>query len=167
MPNYSITKTPVKIQFSSPIETSNTISNAFEEYKLAISVDASNLYATEQFLPQQYIIEVPTNGVVELRLIPSTSAHPNFRYRVKYYGDNRLLDEQYWVIPPAPEKRTQSIDVFNGTYTLPIYIYEVLELRPQVEYTVTNGVLYISTDGVYTVDYVPAVTLNEIVVPNE
>lgn len=162
-----IIKTPIKIIFTNPIETANTITNTFEDYKLVISVDASNLYVPEQFLPQQYVINVPSNGIVLLKLIPSTASKPNFRYRVKYYGNNKLLDEQYWLVPCIKEKTSLTIEIVNGSYILPVSIYEILSVSPQIEYTVTNSVLYISTDGTYSIEYIPAVTLSDIVLTNE
>jgi hypothetical protein len=164
--NKNLKKCPLIINYISPIESDLDIEPIYQEYKLVISVDPSSIYGFEQILPQKYIVRVPELNNIKLSLLPSQGKN-KFRYRVQYYGDNKLLDEQYWLVPKTPDKQTLAIDIVNGEYSMPNNIYELLEISPEVEYTITNGILYISTDGVYTIIYQPALTLYDVVVTNE
>jgi hypothetical protein len=163
----NIKKTPIILQFSDPLEANTTITKQYTNYKVVITTKASDLTSIEQFLPQKYILKIPTNGRLELELIPTDYSDPDFRYRVQYYANGNLYDEQYWKVPKAPFDMYSTIEVIAGEYALPNNIYQVIDIKPEVEYTVTDRILYINIDGEYTIRYTPALTLHDVVVDNE
>lgn len=163
----NIKKTPIIIQFTDSIVANTNITKQFTNFKLVISTGASDLHNIEQIFPQKYILNIPRNGRLELELIPTEYAKPEFRYRVQYYADGELYDEQYWKVPKAPYDTYSTIEVINGEYILPNNIYKVLGINPEVEYTVTDGILLINQDGEYTIRYTPSLTLHDVVVNNE
>lgn len=163
----NIKKTPIIINFQDPLVANTNITKEYSNIKIVISTLPSQLARTAQFLPQRYILNIPTTNRLELELYSTELSTPQFRYRVQYYNNNNLIGEQYWKIPKPLFDTYSNIEVIDGRYNLPYNMYKVLSISPEVEYQVTNGILYIENDGEYTIKYTPALTLHDVVVDNE
>lgn len=156
--------TPLIIEFTNAVISDTALITAqYTEYKLAISTEATSKFGSSQALPQTYVVSVPSDGILKIKLLNSNGRPPKNRYRVKYYADANLIDEQLWTIPQCPQTRTIPVTVTNGVGDVPTDVFDVISITPDIAYTVSQGEISIATDGEYTITYQPALTLNEIV----
>lgn len=157
--------TPIIIEFLSAIESPDFyVHPVYQTYAIKIDCLASSKFGTSQILPQHYVMQIPSTGIIKLKLIGSTVDIPKIRYRVKYYGDGDLLDEQYWVIPSCPPLTSYPFEVIDGVGVIPKNTWAIDSITPNVEYTVEEFNLYTDIDGEYVITYQPGLTLDEIVI---
>lgn len=168
---------PIVLQYKPAVISSNTtVSTVHSSYKLLITQEATSNYSTFQVLPQEYVVTIPTNGLLKLKLFvleadrfKQTSI---YRYKVYYYTkEGELLDEQYWVVPNVNLPK-QTLTIENTDPAIPISmpdgLYEITNITPEVNYSLIDNMLYFDNSaalGKYTVQYQPGLTLYEIVVP--
>lgn len=165
---------PAVLQFIPAIISNQTsVSSVYSAYKLLITQEATTNYSAYQALPQQYVVTVPTSGVVRLKLLLLESSRfkqaPINRYKVYYYSGQELVDEQYWVVPNL-NLPFQTVTIHNDGLgegvVIPNNLYEVTEIRPEVQYTILNNLLYFDNSapvGDYVVSYQPGLTLYDLV----
>jgi hypothetical protein len=170
---------PIVIQsvpavISSSANYGSLVSPVYNTYKLLITHEATSNFSSYQALPQQYVVTVPTDGVIRLKLLLLDKANskqsPINRYKVYYYSGEELVDDQYWVIPHRTLNVTP-IKIQNTgegvPYPVPSDLYEVIDIKPQAIYTIVNNLIYFDESapiGEYTIQYQPGLTLYDIVV---
>lgn len=166
---------PIVIDFIPAVSSpDSSVSLLYNSYKMLIRQEASNNASSWQCLPQDYIVTIPPEGVVRLKLLHleagSSKQSPINRYRVYYYVGEELLDTQFWRVPPwLPNSQTLTLHN-DGTETpieLPPTVFEITSISPASEYILAgNFITFPATDpiGNYTLNYQPGLTLYDIVV---
>lgn len=166
---------PLVLQYvPSVISDTNSISKVYTTYKLLISQEASSNYSIYQTLPQQYVVTIPTSGILRLKLMLLDKdrgiKNPINRYRVHYYAGNEMLDTQYWVVPNIKLNEdiiTMKNNGLGDPVTLPNRLYEISSITPEVEYSIVDNLLYFDNSapaGDYVIKYQPGLSLYDIVV---
>ncbi|MEO8026187.1 MAG: hypothetical protein ABI823_06920 [Bryobacteraceae bacterium] len=87
---------------------------------------------------QQVTLQV-VNGVLKVRLVPTTTASPGANYTVNYSSQGKLQFSETWAVPPSSTPlRIRDVRVSTGTVvgppalTTPIYISDVSELTNEL-----------------------------------
>lgn len=166
---------PIVLEFVSAIESStNIVSSLYSGYTMLITQEASTNYGPKQALPQTYTIDIPTNGIVKLKLLVLGSVRdkqaPIDRYIVRYYVGQELLDMQYWRVPHlklSSAAVTISNDGSGEGVIIPGNLYEPTSIEPDVPYSIVDNLLFFDNTapiGEYSLHYQPALTLQDIVV---
>lgn len=170
----SLPYVPIVMQFVEGVVTDSRLTKAHRSYKLSITQEATNNTGLFQALPQQYVITVPTSGVVKLKLLVLNPGRekqaPINRYRVHYYStEGEWLDDQFWVIPDVNiPKRVTTVnnDGLGSPIELPINLFEITQMTPEVQYSVIDNMIYFDNSaavGEYTIEYQPGLSLYDIV----
>lgn len=166
---------PIVIEFTTAITSeTNRVNATYAGYTMLIEQESSNNYGSVQTLPQSYTIAIPNNGIVRLKLLRLNAGrnkhNPINRYRVSYYVERELLDQQFWVIPqvqlPCLTTKIQNDGLGNG-FAIPDRLYEVTKITPEVEFSIVDNLLYFDNSapvGEYTIEYQPGLSLYDIVV---
>jgi len=166
---------PLVLQYiPSVISDNNSVSRVYNNYKLSIIQESSNNYSIYQSLPQQYIVTIPSSGIVKLKLLlldkDRSIKNPINRYRVHYYAGSELLDTQYWVVPNI-KLNEDIVTVHNNglgePIKLPQRLYDVSSITPEVQYSIVDNLLYFDNSapvGEYVIKYQPGLTLYDVVV---
>lgn len=162
---------PVIIDFQPAVldsagEEFNTIA-----YRLKISSPSSNRQGIKQTIKGSYFVDVPDDGPLILKLIPSGRYVPNGRYVVEYYavGESTPVEVQHWVVPERPPLLQYTYSWDGNDVILPSDAYEIKNISPHYQFTYQYNTLLWNAapppiDQPLVITYQPAATLADIMV---
>lgn len=164
--------TPIAIKFrewmqdadSSAVKHSDDV-----KYRLRISPPRSNRKGEEQYIADSIIVNVPDDGIIRLKLLPSDRYLPIGEYVVEYYrsGCSTPIDVQKWVVPSLARVNYYSFVLGEYDPILPIRIWRVLSVTPGSnwvsEYNNLSWRSVRPAEGeIINIEYTPAATLDQL-----
>lgn len=175
--NLPLTYSPIKIQFVPPIlihdsdDSDVPDTTDYSNYFLKIIPPRSNRPGVNYALSEPIILNIPSNGFLSLKLVPSSNFLPIGRYRTEYYrkGNSTPLDVQNWIIPSKPLSTNLSILYTGQPLSLPYNVWSINSVSPSTSFIYENNLLTALGEALQagitnlTVNYQPALTLDQIV----
>jgi hypothetical protein len=140
---------------------------------LLITPPLSRIHAAAQTLNIPVRVQVPTDGLLKLRLLPSKQYQPFGVYKVSIHKDNARLpiEEMQWTIPDPPVPKTIQISSSGtGEDFVNAAMYSIQGVSRSGDYTYVNGTTIKWLSNIpaagepYTVTYMPALTIDDLVV---
>lgn len=163
---------PIIIQFEPAVLDAQGDPLPGDRYRLKIKAPVSNRRGVRQSMKSEYFIEVPENGLVQLRLMPSDRYIPNGEYEVLYYVENQVnpIDTQKWIVPAKPGARHYSFVWDGNPPALPVDLFSVTQMSPYYEFTYSyNEILWTAEPPPQNTEieilYQPAASLQELLIP--
>ena len=179
-----ITYTPIIIKYVPAViadpglSSTESISNPL---RLVIHSPTSKLPGIEQSISKPISFNIPPNGLIKLKLLPSNLYIPVGKYTATIFekGNKAYLERSIWVVPQSPAILSTTItrgnsDLDNIT-NLNIFSISSIDYK-NIDSSISNTYTY-ELDGNslvwganrppegtrYTIMYQPAVTLNELI----
>jgi hypothetical protein len=139
------------------------------KYRLRISAPRSNRRGEDQYIADSITVDVPPDGVVRLKLLPSDRYLPKGRYIVEYFRDGcrTPVDVQDWVVPSLSPSNSYNFVLSDQDPILPLNIWRVLTVSPGDDWTSEYNHLTWRTTrpepgtGI-SLTYTPAATLDQL-----
>lgn len=177
------THSPILIHFLKPVlryaENEQTENVMFGDgNKLLIECPPSANDSYKQIFPSTKIsLQIPTNGILRFKLMPTTAYTPNGRYKVSYiqHGVSHPVFEEEWKVDPVISSLTATMthdsssngDEFSVISQSSYGIFEILSVDHPGEYKIENDrIKWLSNPPnngqTYRVTYVPALTLKHL-----
>lgn len=173
--------TPIVILFKSPFTDAddNAVYHASPgkskpNYFIRISPPRSAKRGISQFIKDSVVLPIPDDGILRYKLAPTNIYFPQGRYFVEYFrrGSQIPLQEQHWIVPAVPKQLTYTFVVDDNpgvTQRLPLYIWHINSVNPGDGFVSDWNQLSWPFEAVpspgteVTIEYVPAVTLDQLV----
>jgi hypothetical protein len=165
--------TPIVIKFGAWVLNEDSTELPAEEltrYRLRISPPRTNRKGEDQYIADSKVIEVPADGIIRLKLLPSDRYLPKGRYQVEYYREHcsTPVDIQQWVVPSLPPVNTYSFIMTQFDPVLPLRVWQVLSVSPGdnwvAEYNnLSWRVVRPPEETEITITYTPAATLDQLI----
>jgi hypothetical protein len=143
----------------------------FSDYWLKLKPPRSNRPGIYHYLQKDIHVNIPTDGLLKLQLIPSDIFHPIGRYEVEYYqkGNSLPLTKQHWIVPDKPLQATLTL-LYTGNYLpLSYTVWNVSTVSPGDSFVYENNQLNVIGQTLQpnitnlTINYQPALTLDQLI----
>ena len=167
-----LTYSPIIIQFVPPVLVGDEVdSTDFSDYWLKITPPRSNRPGLNHYLKKDIHINIPSDGLLKLQLIPSNIFHPIGRYEVEYYqkANSTPLTKQHWIVPDKPLAATLSLLYTGDPLTLFHNVWNVNTVSPSDSFVYENNQLNVIGQTLQagitnlTINYQPALTLDQLI----
>ena len=169
--NLPLTYAPIKIQFVPPVLITDSDTIDYSDYFIKISPPRSNRPGINYALSEPTLVNIPTDGLLNLQLVPSDSFLPKGRYFVQYFkrGNSTPLDSQHWIVPVKPIPSSLSLLYTGQPLPLPYNVWSVSSVSFAESFVYENnslvatGQLLLAGITNLTVNYQPALTLDQVI----
>ena len=169
--NLPLTYSPIKIQFVPPVLITDSDTIDYSDYFIKITPPRSNRPGINYALSESILINIPTDGLLSLQLVPSDQFLPKGRYLVQYYkrGNSTPLDSQHWIVPVKPILSYLSLLYTGQALPLPYNVWSISSVSFAESFVYENNSLVAIGEllkaGItnLTVNYQPALTLDQVI----
>ena len=162
---------PVLLDFRPAVLLGDETEVTKHNYRLKITSPTSNRQSIRQSIVSDYYVEVPSSGLLFLKLIPSSKYLPKGYYKVEYFIDGRSVptEVQLWSIPERLPLGYYTFTWDGSDIIFPADAYSVSSLSPSANFVYTyNKLLWSGSqpdlNQTFTASYVRAATLGDILV---
>lgn len=166
-------RTPIIIRLVDPVIQENENTDVkWDDFYLNIKSPSTSYDSYIQSFVQEKRVNIPKDGVLKLKLIPSYSYVRQYStgrsglYEVELYTEYSSLpkDIWHWEVPYVNRKTVDILTYYNPGIRLPDNLYEIVNIDRE-NYEIKKGLLVIDNaeDGEQVrVEYKVGLTLNEI-----
>lgn len=167
-----LTYSPIVIQFVPPVLVGTAVDTTdFSDYWLKITPPRSNRPGLNHYLKKDIHVNIPSNGLLKLQLIPSNIFQPIGRYVVEYYqkGNTTPLTKQHWIVPDRPLAAKLTLLYTGSLLPLSYNVWSVSSVSPGDSFVYENNQLNVIGQTLQagitnlTINYQPALTLDQLI----